>query len=73
MLKSMIKWFGIVLSTLFSVCRTLRELALENLALRLSLEKDAPETRASQTPERGRVIKFQRAGGLHHEYSRMAA
>jgi len=39
----------------------------------LSLEKDAPETRASQTPEQGRVIKFPRVGGLHHEYSRMAA
>jgi transposase InsO family protein len=39
----------------------------------LSLEKDAPETRASQTPEQGRVIKFPRVGGLHHEYSRLAA
>jgi len=39
----------------------------------LSLEKDAPETRASQTPEQGRVINFPRVGGLHHEYSRMAA
>ena len=39
----------------------------------LSLEKDAPETRVSQTPEQGRVIRFPRVGGLHHEYSRMAA
>jgi hypothetical protein len=38
-----------------------------------SLEKDAPETRTSQTPEQGRVVKFPRVGGLHHEYSRMAA
>ena len=33
----MIKWFGIVLGTLFSACRTRRELALENLALRQQL------------------------------------
>jgi hypothetical protein len=39
----------------------------------LSLDKDAPETRAIQTPEQGRVIKFPRVGGLHHEYLRMAA
>jgi transposase InsO family protein len=39
----------------------------------LSLQKDAPETRASQTPEQGRVIRFPRVGGLHHECSRIAA
>jgi hypothetical protein len=37
MLKAMIKWFGIVLGTLFSVCHTHRALALENLALRQQL------------------------------------
>ncbi|MDH3511776.1 MAG: helix-turn-helix domain-containing protein [Gammaproteobacteria bacterium] len=37
MLKTMLKWFGIVLGTLFSVCRTHRALALENLALRQQL------------------------------------
>jgi len=34
MLKTLIKSFGIFLCTLFSVCRTRPELALENLALR---------------------------------------
>jgi hypothetical protein len=37
MLKTMIKWFGIVLGTLFSACHTRPELALENLALRQQL------------------------------------
>ena len=39
----------------------------------LSLDKDAPEPRVSKPPDLGREVKFQRVGGLHHEYSRMAA
>jgi transposase InsO family protein len=39
----------------------------------LSLDKDAPEARKRKMPGEGRVIKFPRVGGLHHEYSRMAA
>ena len=39
----------------------------------LSLKKDAPETRTIQQPDQGRVVKFPRVGGLHHEYSRLAA
>jgi transposase InsO family protein len=39
----------------------------------LSLNKDSPETRERETPDKGRVVKFPRVGGLHHEYSRMAA
>lgn len=39
----------------------------------LSLAKDAPEPRETKPPDRGRVIKLTRVGGLHHEYSRLAA
>ncbi len=39
----------------------------------LSLDKDAPEPRVIKPPDSGRVVKFPRVGGLHHEYSRMAA
>ncbi len=39
----------------------------------LSLGKDAPVPRVVKPPEQGRVVAFPRLGGLHHEYSRMAA
>ncbi len=39
----------------------------------LSLDKDAPETRECKTPDEGHVVRFPRVGGLHHEYSRLAA
>jgi hypothetical protein len=39
----------------------------------LSLCKDAPEPRAKQAPERGRVIEIAVVGGLHHRYERLAA
>jgi putative transposase len=39
----------------------------------LSLGKDAPEPRAVETPERGRVVEFPLVGGLHHRYSGRAA
>ena len=39
----------------------------------LSLEKDAPEPRAVQDANLGRVIEFSEVGGLHHHYERWAA
>jgi putative transposase len=39
----------------------------------LSLEKDAPETRPVQPPERGPVVELPEVGGLHHRYERRAA
>lgn len=39
----------------------------------LSLDKDAPARRPIRSSEQGKVFEFPRAGGLHHEYTRMAA
>jgi transposase InsO family protein len=39
----------------------------------LALEKDAPEPRAVEPPERGRVVALPHVGGLHHRYVRRAA
>ena len=39
----------------------------------LSLAKDAPEPRAVEPPEQGRVVAFPQVGGLHHRYQRRAA
>src|SRR5437763_891432 len=39
----------------------------------LALEKDAPEPRAIELPERGRVVALPRVGGLHHRYVRREA
>jgi len=39
----------------------------------LSLEGDAPEPRAVQGPELGRVIELPEVGGFHHRYVREAA
>lgn len=39
----------------------------------LSLDKDCPEPRLIQPPNRGKVISFPQVGGLHHRYQRMAA
>jgi transposase InsO family protein len=39
----------------------------------LSLEMDAPESRAVQPPELGPVRKQPEVGGLHHHYERIAA
>jgi transposase InsO family protein len=41
--------------------------------LHLSLKKDAPEPRAVQPPEHGRVVAIPHVGGLHHHYERRAA
>ena len=39
----------------------------------LGLQKDAPESRAIQPPEVGRIISMPEVGGLHHRYERRAA
>ena len=39
----------------------------------LALEKDAPEPRTAQPPEKGRVVEIPEVGGLHHRYERRAA
>ena len=39
----------------------------------LALGKDAPEYRAVEPPELGKVVALPRLGGLHHRYSRRAA
>jgi hypothetical protein len=39
----------------------------------LALGKDAPEPRAVEPPEQGRVVAIPQVGGLHHRYQRRAA
>ena len=39
----------------------------------LALAKDAPEPRAVEPPEQGRVVAIPQVGGLHHRYQRRAA
>jgi len=39
----------------------------------LALGKDAPESRAVEPPEQGRVVAIALVGGLHHRYQRRAA
>jgi transposase InsO family protein len=39
----------------------------------MSLEGDAPITRAIETASSGRVVALQRVGGLHHRYARRVA
>ena len=39
----------------------------------LSLEKDAPESRAVQSNKSQRIIQIPQVGGLHHRYERRAA
>jgi len=39
----------------------------------LSLDKDSPDTREVQPPERGMVVEIPKVGGLHHRYERRAA
>jgi hypothetical protein len=39
----------------------------------LALGKDAPEPRAVEPPEQGRVVAIPQVEGLHHRYQRCAA
>jgi putative transposase len=39
----------------------------------LSLDKDSPEPRPVERPDRGRIVETPLVGGLHHRYSRRAA
>jgi hypothetical protein len=39
----------------------------------LSLEKDAPEPRAVERVDQGRIVETPLVGGLHHRYTRQAA
>ena len=39
----------------------------------LALAKDAPEPRAVEFPQQGRVVAIPQVGGLHHRYQRHAA
>ena len=39
----------------------------------LSLDKDAPEPRAVECLDQGRIVETPLVGGLHHRYSRRAA
>ena len=39
----------------------------------LALAKDAPEPRAVDRPEKGRIVAIAQVGGLHHRYERRAA
>ena len=39
----------------------------------LALAKDAPEPRAVDRPENGRIVAIPQVGGLHHRYERRAA
>jgi hypothetical protein len=39
----------------------------------LALEKDAPEPRSVQSPEKRRVVEVPEVGGLHHRYERHPA
>jgi putative transposase len=39
----------------------------------LALDKDAPDERPIEPPERGAIIAVREVGGLHHRYVRQAA
>jgi hypothetical protein len=39
----------------------------------LALAKDAPEPRAVDGPENGRIVAIPQVGGMHHRYERRAA
>ena len=38
-----------------------------------ALDKDAPEPRAVEPPDHGRIVALPLVGGLHHRYTRRAA
>ena len=55
--------------------RVLREYVdyYNRIRTHLSLDKDAPDYRMKKPPDAGKIVCIRRVGGLHHEYTRMAA
>jgi len=39
----------------------------------IGLNKDSPEPREVQSPEKGRIVEIPKVGELHHRYERRAA
>ena len=58
-----------------SLCRILQSYLVyyQRSRTHLALAKDAPESRAVEKPERGRIVAIAQVGGLHHRYQRQAA
>jgi len=58
-----------------SLRRTLKSFFLyyHDSRCHLALNKDSPETREVQPPDKGIIIEIPRVGGLHHRYERRAA
>jgi putative transposase len=58
-----------------SLRRTLRSYFAyyQDFRTHLALAKDAPESRAVEKPECGRIVVIPQVGGLHHRYQRHAA
>ena len=44
-----------------------------NSRCHLALDKDSPDTREVQPPDKGTVVEIPKVGGLHHRYERRAA
>jgi hypothetical protein len=55
------------------ISKALLILAEHRSRTHLALGKDAPEPRAVEPPEQGRVVAIPQVGGLHHRYQRRAA
>jgi hypothetical protein len=45
---------------------------MQLLGYTVSLERNAPEPRDIEPPEKGRVVAIPLVGGLHHRYTRAA-
>ena len=56
-----------------SLRRILRFQYYEKSRTHLALAKDAPEPRAVDGPENGRIVAIPQVRGLHHRYERRAA